>query len=129
MRPAKFYAGAADSADYLRPAAFDRFDKTFGIGHVSKYAALHLDRFDRRLMVAHIGRAGAVFHQDTPVAVIVRFAHDRMYAYVGGDAAVWEKLPQIQNALVEKSGVVSTAHAQEHAVTAALEGQVKVGTD
>ena len=41
--------------------------------------------------------------------------------YVGGDAAVWEKLPQVQNALVEKSGVVSTAHAPEHTVTAALE--------
>jgi hypothetical protein len=52
----------------------------------AKDPALHLDHFDRVLMVRPVGRAAAVFEQQTFEPAIIRLAHRGVNAHIGSDA-------------------------------------------
>ena len=52
----------------------------------AKDPALHLDHLDRVLMVRPVGRAAAIFQQQTLEPPIIRLAHRGVNAHIGGDA-------------------------------------------
>src|SRR5580704_4499939 len=61
-------------------------DESCRIRYRAEHAALHLDHFYRVIVVALIGRATAIFEQQTLETAIIGFTHGRMHADIGGDA-------------------------------------------